>query len=100
MESVYQEPSPPLPLLPFRVGKFVSPNPRSCRRLDFAGGRHSVTVSSAGLTFGLPRRWYPTKGPARGLIRQGLGQERGVRIHLLPPAIWWRGVWGRRRAGG
>jgi hypothetical protein len=25
---------------PFRVGKFASPNARSCRRLDFAGGRH------------------------------------------------------------
>src|SRR5260370_42230417 len=37
-------------------------------------------MSPAGLVFGLPRRWYPTKGPARGLIRQGLGQEGGCAV--------------------
>jgi hypothetical protein len=30
----------PFALATFRVGKFVSPNARSCRRLDFVGGRH------------------------------------------------------------
>src|SRR5712671_3411172 len=55
-------------------------------------------VSSAGLVFGLPRRWYPTKGPARGLIRSRIGAGVGCAVSSGLASNSGAAVWGCRES--